>query len=201
MISYIKGTLEEIRPDSIVVENNGIGYEINTASSILEELPELGQEVKIFTLLVHKEDSMSLYGFLSKDDLALFNLLLTVSGIGPKGGLSILSVMNADSLRFAIIGGDSAAIAKAPGVGKKTAERVIIDLKDKVDLISTFESKLTKSTASSISSSAKQEALMALTSLGYSPSVAAKVLDSMTISESMTTEDILSTALRQMSFI
>ena len=130
----------------------------------------------------------------------MFELLLSVSGIGPKGALAILSSMTVNDIQFAVAGGDSKAFAAVPGVGKKTAERAIVDLKDKVDIIGAFEAKITSDLSSSktaISTSVKEEVLEALVALGYS----SRALDKMTITESTTTEQLLSDTLKQMSFL
>ena len=119
MYAYIKGTLEETGEDYIVVEAGGIGYQIFTTGQTFQYLPSMGEEVKVYTYLHVREDAMILFGFLTKDDLFVFRLLLGVSGIGPKGALAILSVMTTDDLRFAVLGDDAKAIAKAPGVGAK----------------------------------------------------------------------------------
>ena len=136
----------------------------------------------------------------------MFELLLSVSGIGPKGALAILSSMTVSDIQFAVAGGDAKAFAAAPGVGKKTAERVIIDLKDKVDIIGAFEAKITSDLSGGnrkapIVSTVKEEVLEALVALGYSASNAARALDKMTITESTTTEQLLSDTLKQMSFL
>lgn len=133
--------------DSIVVEAAGVGYLIYIPTQYFDMLPDEGEDVKIYTYLCVREDAMILYGFLSKDDLEIFKLLITVSGIGPKGGLAILSTLPADDLRFAILSGDSKAISKAPGIGAKTAQRVILDLKDKLSLEDAFEKKLENQTS------------------------------------------------------
>lgn len=141
MYAYIKESLQK-NIDSIVVEAAGVGYLIYIPTQYFDMLPDEGEDVKIYTYLCVREDAMILYGFLSKDDLEIFKLLITVSGIGPKGGLAILSTLPADDLRFAILSGDSKAISKAPGIGAKTAQRVILDLKDKLSLEDAFEKKL-----------------------------------------------------------
>lgn len=202
MLSYIKGTLEEVRDGIIVVDNHGIGYEINTSFETISNLSETGSEVKVFTKLIPREDSINLYGFFTREELKMFELLLTVSGIGPKGALAVLSSMTVEDIKFAVVGSDSKAFSKVPGIGKKTAERVIIDLKDKVDFTEAFEAKITKSKSSKSNiSSIKEEVLEALTSLGYAPSVAAKALDKMSITENTDVEQLLSDTLKQMSFL
>lgn len=144
---------------------------------------------------------MILYGFLSKDDLEIFKLLITVSGIGPKGGLAILSTLPADDLRFAILSGDSKAISKAPGIGAKTAQRVILDLKDKLSLEDAFEKKLenqASGAAVSMNSSVKNDAVMALNALGYSSTESLKAVSKVDITEDMDVEDVLKLALKNM---
>ena len=144
---------------------------------------------------------MILYGFLSKDDLEIFKLLITVSGIGPKGGLAILSTLSADDLRFAILSGDSKAISKAPGIGAKTAQRVILDLKDKLSLEDAFEKKLENQdsgVAASMNSTVKNDAVMALNALGYSSTESLKAVSKVDITEDMDVEDVLKLALKNM---
>ena len=142
MYSYIKGELTEVNLDHIVVEANGIGYMIFVPTNTFSYLPSLHEDIKVYTYLYIREDAMILYGFLTKDDLEMFKLLITVNGIGPKGGLAVLSTLSSDDLRFAILSDDAKAIAKSPGVGAKTAQRVILDLKDKMSLEDAFEKKL-----------------------------------------------------------
>ena len=131
MISYVKGILAEKAKDRIVVESGMMGIGIFVPMSVLEVLPPLGEEVKIYTHLQVREDDMSLYGFLSRSDLEMFRQLLGVNGIGPKGALGILSALRPEDLRLAVMTGDAKAISRAPGVGAKTAQRIILDLKDK----------------------------------------------------------------------
>ena len=179
MYAYIKGILAEITEDAIIVENQGIGYEIAVPGQVFDYLPSVGEEVKIYTYHYVREDAILLYGFLTKEDVLIFKMLIGVSGIGPKGALSILSVLSTDDLRFAILGDDAKAIAKAPGVGAKTAQRVIIELKDKLSLEDAFEQKLANQAQKAELNPAvgvKNEAILALTSLGYSQSEALKVL-------------------------
>ena len=144
---------------------------------------------------------MILYGFLTKDDLELFKLLISVSGIGPKGGLSILSTLEADDLRFAILSGDAKAISKAPGVGGKTAQRVILELKDKLSLEDAFEAKTehVQKNAAAAGGSVKNDAVMALTALGYSSTESLKAVSAVEITEDMDVEEVLKAALKHLS--
>ncbi|QFJ55656.1 Holliday junction branch migration protein RuvA [Pseudobutyrivibrio xylanivorans] len=206
MFAYIRGTLSDIDDNTVILENNGIGYALSSSMNTIRQLPAIGSEVKLNIKLIPKEDSLTLYGFYEKEELKMFELLLSVSGIGPKGALAILSNMTVSDIQFAVAGGDSKAFAAAPGVGKKTAERVIIDLKDKVDIIGAFEAKITSELSGGSKKPApvttvKEEVLEALVSLGYSASNAARALDKMTITESTTTEQLLSDTLKQMSFL
>ncbi len=205
MYSYIKGELVEIiGEDLIVLEAGQIGYNIRIPSQVLDYLPGIGSKVKIYTYLYVREDAHILYGFLSRDDLEVFKLLIGVSGIGPKGALAVLSVMSTDDLRFAILSEDSKAISKAPGVGSKTAQRVIIELKDKLRLEDAFEAKLAHkedSPVRSVVNSKKNEAVEALVSLGYSSSEALKVLSGIAITEESSVEEILKEALKSMAFM
>lgn len=203
MYSYIKGILTDMEEDRIIVETAGIGYNIYTTAQTFHYLPSVGEEVKIYTYLYIREDAMMLYGFLTKDDLKVFKLLIGVSGIGPKGALAILSVMSTDDLRFAVLADDAKAIAKAPGVGAKTAQRLILELKDKLSLEEAFEQKLTHTEAKTESHAkgAKNEAVQALVALGYSSSEALKAINGIEITEDTDVEDILKAALKNMAFL
>lgn len=203
MYSYIKGVLAELEEDAIVVETGGIGYHIYTTGQTFSRLPSLGDEVKIYTYLYIREDAMLLYGFCSKDELRVFKLLLGVSGIGPKGALAILSVMTTDDLRFAVLGDDAKTIAKAPGVGVKTAQRLILELRDKLSIEDAFEEKLSQAEnpARDKAKGAKNEAVQALVALGYSSSEALKALGGIEITEETDVEDLLKAALKNMALM
>lgn len=203
MYAYIKGTLEEITEDAVVVEAGGIGYNIKVSTTTADILPGIGSEVKIYTYTLVREDTFSLYGFLTRDDLDIFKRLITVSGIGPKGGLAILSVMSADALRFAVMAGDAKAIAKAPGIGAKTAERVILDLRDKISIEDTLHSVGSdKDAAGAVLGTAdnmmKHEAIEALVALGYSASDATAAVKKVDAGDDATSESILKLALKYM---
>lgn len=203
MIAYMKGEIADIAEDNLILEVNNIGYNIRISAGTAGLLPGIGQEVKIYTYTYVKEDAFWLYGFLTRDDLEIFRRLITVNGIGPKGGQAILSTMTADDLRFAILSGDAKAIAKAPGIGVKTAERVILDLRDKVSLEESFMSrgegqKAVRGTGAE-TDTARNEAAEALTALGYSPSEAMKAVKKAGVLEGMDTEEILKLALKHMN--
>ncbi|MDD7669492.1 MAG: Holliday junction branch migration protein RuvA [Agathobacter sp.] len=201
MYAYIKGELAEINTDHIVIEAGGIGYQVFISLQTFDYLPSVGENLKIYTYLYLREDAMILYGFLTKDDLELFKLLISVSGIGPKGGLSILSTLEADDLRFAILSGDAKAISKAPGVGGKTAQRVILELKDKLSLEDAFEAKTehVQKNAAAAGGSVKNDAVMALTALGYSSTESLKAVSTVEITEDMDVEEVLKAALKHLS--
>lgn len=202
MYSYIKGELAEVNTDHIVIDVGGIGYMIYIPAQSINYLPAIGEMLKVHTYLYMREDAMILYGFLTKDDLEMFKLLITVSGIGPKGGLAILSTLSSDDLRFAVLSGDSKAISKAPGIGSKTAQRVIIDLKDKMSLEDAFEKKLEHENEKinvSSNSQVKNDAVMALNALGYSSTESLKAVSKVDITEDMDVEDVLKAALKHMS--
>ena len=204
VISYVKGSLEERFEDSVVVEAGGIGYRIFVPASVLESLPKIGEIVKIYTYFNVREDAMSLFGFLSRQDLEMFRQLIGVNGVGPKSALGILSALSPDALRMAVISGDAKAISKAPGVGSKTAQRIILDLKDKVkaeDILDGFAEPVSVHTESSDVGAVGKEAIEALTALGYSASEASGVVKKVTITESMTAEDVLKAALKHLAFL
>lgn len=201
MISYIRGELAAISEDKVVVDVNGVGYGIFMPKQSITLLPSVGNEVKIYTFLNVKEDAMQLFGFVSKDDLDVFKLVIGVNGIGPKGGLNILSQLSADGLRYAVFSNDVKAISAAPGIGKKTAEKLILELKDKLNIEDVLEhSSASESTSHVISSGVQSEAVQALVALGYGNTEALKAVKKVDIKESSKVEDILKQALKYMMF-
>lgn len=201
MISYVKGILAEKLEDSVVVETGGIGYRVFVPLSVLSELPATGEHVKIYTYFCVREDSMSLYGFLSRQDMEMFRQLIGVNGVGPKSALGILSALKPDMLRLAVLSGDVKALSKAPGVGSKTAQRIILDLKDKVHaeeiLESVADGYVTAAEISDVNAVGK-EAVEALTALGYSSSEATGAVRKVNVTETMTSEDVLKAALKHL---
>ena len=199
MIAYIKGQLAEVNTDSIVVEHHGLGYQIFVPTSVLDQVPMVGDDIKVYTYLYVREDLMCLYGFMSKDDLNIFKLLISVSGIGPKGALGILSAISPDNLRFAVLAGDAKTISKAPGIGAKTAQRLIIELKDKLKLEDMLEpSDNSAGTNAPIVSDSKNEAVLALVALGYSQAESLAAIRKCAITEDMSSDMILKLALKKM---
>ncbi|HBE9334857.1 Holliday junction branch migration protein RuvA [Clostridioides difficile] len=191
MYSYIKGTVEEIYIDSIVVENNGIGYKINVSSNTIMNL-QVGEATKIYTKLIVREDDMSLCGFVSREELKMFELLTSVSKIGPKVALSILSFASPAQLGAYILSEDIGKLSKAPGVGKKTAERIVLELKDKVDKNNIeFEPTLLSQKPTLIS---QDESVYALVALGYTLSESKEAVQKCK-KDGMNTEAIIKKAL------
>ncbi|HIU88503.1 MAG TPA: Holliday junction branch migration protein RuvA [Candidatus Avilachnospira avistercoris] len=202
MISFIHGTLVEKDEGYIVVEAGGVGYGINVPLSVLSQLPPEGEELRIYTHYSVREDGQSLYGFLFREDREMFRRLISVNGVGPKGALSILSVLGPDDLRLAIVTGDAKSISRAPGIGQKTAQRVILDLKDKIgnDILlrrsDDMGSEAGLSVSGAAAGSAMSEAIDALTVLGYTRIEAARAVRRADVSEDAGTEEILKQALR-----
>lgn len=196
MISYIKGELTEILEDAVVVEAGGIGYHILVPASLFRELPATGHMVQIYTCFQVKEDSVSLYGFSCREDVRMFRMLIGVSGIGPKGALGILSVLTPDDLRFAVLAEDAAAIARAPGIGKKTAQKCILELKDKLSLEEAVRLKMdhNQAAAGNPSDGPREEAVQALAALGYS---AAEAMRAVKLASGETAEELIKSALKQ----
>ena len=203
MISYVKGALAEKSGDRIVVEAGPVGLGIYVPLSVLEVLPPLGEELKIYTYLQVREDDLSLYGFLNRQDLDMFRRLIGVNGIGPKGALGILSALSPDDLRLAILTGDAKAISKAPGVGAKTAQRIILDLKDKVSaeemLASVADTE--ERTSVPLMQEAGREAATALVALGFSNLEASKAVKNVQITEDMDAEAVLRASLKYLAFL
>ncbi len=197
MYAYIYGKIVEIEPENLVVEANQIGYNIHIAPGMVPRFPQVGQMAKVYTYTSVREDAFWLYGFTSKEELNLFKLLITVSGIGPKGAMGILSVMDVDTLRLAILSQDAKMIAKAPGVGAKSASRIVLELKDKVkpeDVIGTAGEAKDSAAVSIV----RQEASEALVALGYTVSDAYRILGQIDITDDTMVEDVIKAALRKL---
>ena len=200
MLAYLIGRVAGVTEGNLVLEVGQIGFNIKIPSGLPALLPPIGEEVKIYTYTCVREDAFLLYGFLSQDELDMFRLLITVSGIGPKGGLSILSVMSADDVRLAVLTQDAKAISRAPGVGAKTAQRLILELKDKVSMEETFVSRESAAYAAQTAglSDAKREASEALAALGYSASEAAQAVRKVENADELDVEELLKAALKHL---
>ncbi len=203
MYAYLKGIMVEMEEDNLVVEVNGIGYNVKMPQTNAGILPPKGSEIKVYTYTSVREDALWLYGFLTKDELNLFKQLITVNGIGPKGAQAVLSAMPADELRFAIYAGDAKKIAKAPGIGAKTAQRIILDLKEKISIEDTLRGPASAEELQSGETyyDSRKEAIEALTALGYSRADAVKVVSAIPMEEEMDVERILKLALKQLAFL
>lgn len=185
----------------MIVDVGGIGYEIRTPLTVMTQLPPVGVEVILHTYYYVREDAILLYGFVAKDDLEVFKKLIKVSGIGPKGALGILSTITPDELRFAIIADDVKTISKAPGIGKKTAQKLILELKDKLkikDFEDFVKTEVDENDISLLPVDQKSDAIAALVALGYSSSEAIKAIRSMKITETTSVEDIIKGALKRL---
>lgn len=205
MISFLKGIIEEVSEKSICLDVHGVGYEIFMPAGSAAGLPRVGEEVKLYTYLQISENGVGLYGFMTRDELNVFKLLITVNGIGPKGAVGILSALSANELRLAVLADDDKAIAKAPGIGTKTAKKLILELKDKFHIEEAME-EFQQPSESRLAvhkgmTDASMEAVSALTALGYSNSDALKAVRLAATEESQTTEEILKAALKQLAFI
>ncbi|MCR2046796.1 Holliday junction branch migration protein RuvA [Acetatifactor muris] len=202
MIAYVKGTVADIAEDNAVIEINGIGYNVRISADTAARMPGVGETAKLYTYTSVREDAIQLFGFLSGNDLAIFKKCITVNGIGPKGALAILSVLDADSLRFAIMSGDVKTICKAPGIGARTAERLILELKDKIkadDAMIEREIESTRAASAGVGDNPqKKEAVEALVSLGYGHGEAVKAVNAIEGIESMDSGGVLKAALKKM---
>lgn len=195
MIGFVEGIIEYIDVDKIVVNNNGVGYNVFMPASQIDTL-NVDETVRVFTYLNVREDAMQLFGFLTRDDLEVFKLLITVNGIGPKGGLAVLSTITTDDLRVAVISEDAKAISKAPGIGAKTAQKVIIELKDKLNLEDVLEPKSDVNFQVNDNNS-MSEAVMALVALGYSQADAYRAVKSIDNIEELDVENVIKMALKK----
>ncbi|GAA0731035.1 Holliday junction branch migration protein RuvA [Clostridium malenominatum] len=177
MYEYIKGIFKGMSKDYIVVENGGIGYKIFTSGNTLSKTPKVEEEIVLFLQQIVREDFIGLYGFSSKEERDMFNLLLTISGVGAKASLSLLSISSSDKLKYAIFTGDEKTLTKAPGIGKKIAQRIILELKDKIKIDNLMDKGENIVLEDIIEIDTYNEALAALISLGYSEKEATKALN------------------------
>ena len=195
MISYIIGVVDSVESDRVIIENQQIGYNILMPQTSLEMIGT-GEKLKIYTYFSVREDAMQLFGFLSKDELELFKKLISVSGVGPKGGLAIISACPGDSLQMAILSGDGKAISKAQGIGAKTAQRIIIELKDKIDINQMIG--MSEPDRTDINPTVQSDVVEALAALGYSRTDALQAVRKINITEQTDVEEALKLALKHM---
>lgn len=205
MISFLKGKLAGVTTESVIIDVNGFGMEVNAPANVIDRMPQVGSDIELFTYLSVKEDAMTLYGFAEKDDLNLFKLLITVNGIGPKAALSIISTIPADTLRFAILADDAKTLSRAPGIGLKTAKKIVLELKDKAGLSADDINDITGN-GTTIEPDAgsdpklaqvRADAAEALTALGYPAAEAMKAVRSVA-KPGMGSDDILKASLKML---
>ena len=196
MYAYITGTIVEKNNEGIIIENNGIGYNIFMPKSKIDIIPDEGKEARIFTYTLVREDAFLLYGFAKREELNIFKKLISVSGIGPKGALSILSTLTVEELVIALANRDAAAISKAPGVGKKSAERLVIDLNDKVSKEEIEISIDGVDKPSDDMTSAMNEAIEAMLALGFSAKISKEAVEDAAKRANNDTSSILREALK-----
>lgn len=201
MIAYIKGTAVYADQECIIVDNRGMGYEIRTSSATCSQV-RMGEEVTLYTYLYVREDMIALYGFLSREELRIFRLLLGISGIGPRVAVSVLSTLKVEDLYYAVISEDTKSIARTPGIGPKGAKRLIIELKDKLDLsdlgLGEEEEESISTGESAGEDSQIMDAMEALIALGYSNGEAYRAVHKVPGAKDMDTETLLKEALKKM---
>ena len=203
MIASVKGKLEGVTAESVIIDVNGLGVEAIVPATVINRLPKVDDNVKLYTYLHVREDVMQLYGFLEKEDLDFFKLLITVNGIGPKAGVAILSSMPVDILTFAILSEDIKTIEKAQGIGAKTAKKLVLELKEKVGIIKSpknISSGSYEETVSDIgiNNEIKDEAVQVLTALGYSQTEAMKAISTVEMTEGITSEELVKLSLKNL---
>ena len=199
MIAYVKGVLAVVGQDSIIIDKGGIGININVPVSIISTLPSIGSEVKVFTYTYVREDAIALYGFMTMDDLDVFKLLINVNGVRTKTALGILSAITPNELRLAVISADYKTITNAPGIGKKSAERIVLELRDKVKMVIEDDSYIAVDSGDVAKSDSVNIALEALVSLGFSYGEAAKAVKQVDNYEEMDDESLIKAALKHLS--
>jgi len=192
MFEYIIGTYGGMKKDYIIIENNEIGYKINTSGSTISKMPAVGERVKLFLVQIVRQDFIGLYGFLTYEELEMFNMLLNINGIGSRAALSLLTISSVNNLKYAILTDDEKTLMRAPGVGKKTAQRIILELKDKMKSTQLSTLKLGNDTL--VDEVSQNEALEALVSLGYTSNEALNALK--TVDSSETLENIIKNCLK-----
>lgn len=195
MFAFIQGTLQYAFKDYLIIEAQGVGYKVFTAHSTLCQLPLIGEKVKIHTHLHVREDAMMLYGFMTPEELQLFELLITVSGIGPKVALGVLSSIRLSEFSLLVMSGDAKGLTKAPGIGLKTAQRIILDLKDKIN---SQQPELELTVPAAQENPVQSEAVSALMVLGYGTEEASKAIEAI-YTTSLPLEQIIKKALQVLS--
>ena len=206
MYAYVDGILEYVEPDVLIVDVNGLGINVHVYSSDILALPPVGERIRIYTYTSVAEDKFMLYGFLSKEELNLFKILISVTGVGPKNAQAMLAVLGVEEIEVAIATEDVKTITKTPGIGAKVAGRLINDLKDKVKpeflVVKSADSKeITKNTSKESFTATEEECITALVNLGYTRQNAAKSVTMVEGREKLSTEELLPLALKNVMFL
>ena len=203
MLAYIKGSLEMKFKNYIVIDVGGLGYKIFMSETAINELGEIGETIKVFTYYRVREDDISIFGFRTQEELRMFELLLSVSGVGAKSALAMLSCIEPSDFAIAVISNNLKLLTQIPGIGTKSAQRIILELKDKMSLEDAFEKKSEHVQTLKISGNGqvRNDAVMALTALGYSSAESLKAVSAVEITEEMDVEAVLKAALKHMSLL
>ncbi len=200
MITFLEGQVVSVTEKQLVLDVNHVGFRVGICARDSVNMPPEGETVRIYTYMSVREDAISLFGFLSEDDVEIYKLLITVSGIGPKGALGILSIMSGDDVRLAVLADDAKSISKAPGVGNKTAQKLILELKDKIDpgtMLDKMRSGADRVSGNPTFEANKEEAVQVLCALGFSRSEALGMVRRADLQEDMDADGILSAALHE----
>ncbi len=196
MIGQLRGIILEKQPPQLLLDVNGVGYEIDAPMSTFFHLPEIGQEITLMTHFVVREDAHHLYGFFSKEERSLFRTLLKVNGVGPRLALTILSSINPDEFAQCVVNNDTASLVRLPGIGKKTAERLIIEMRDKLAAWQTHSPVQLPTTEYSARNQMIQDAVSALIALGYKPQEASRAVSKID-DGTLSSEEMIRKALRE----
>lgn len=197
MFNYLSGTLAQIGKDFVVLDNRGIGWQLSVPTTVLSQLQTVGKEIKLFTFLLVREDDLQLYGFLNAEELMLFKMLLSVSGVGPKAALGVLSTLSVMDFYLSVMNENIKVLTSVPGIGPKSAKRLVVELKEKAAALGTSSSVAITGYSAGVLPEPFQDALQALLSLGYSGTEAQTTLQNIAGRENMTTEQLLKSALSQ----
>lgn len=195
MISHLEGVLEHIEHNHVVVDVGNVGYHVNVPTSVLSRLPGIGEKIKLYTVQIVREDEISLYGFISREERSLFSLLISVNGVGPKLGLALISGFSLDRLVGAIAQGDVALISSVPGIGRKTAERIVVELKEKIGKAYALK-PMELTTGIKGEKTVISDAISALIALGFSPREAREAIVNLNLDGEKSVEEIIREALK-----
>lgn len=196
MIAFIRGSVAKINSDSIFLDRDGIGFRVYMNTRDLARL-NMHEDVLVYTYMQVREDGMSLFGFLKEEELEVFKLLINVSGVGPKIGLNCLSMYTVSDINFAIVSDDDKTLSKVSGLGAKTAKKIILELKDKIDITNVVSVDTSSADVSGLDS--KSDAIEALTALGYSASEALKAMANIDNASELETEELIKLALKNLA--